>query len=95
MPPVANFRRKLSQTPLPQDTEGQVIELQLACQPTSYTLEIKVGAVEQSYEVSASDLTTLPPVGGAFAGVMYGVYSFGKGEPVLDPADFTDIMVTG
>lgn len=42
---------------------------------------------------SAEDLTIMPPVGGAFTGVMFGVYAFGRGEPVLDPADFTDIRV--
>jgi len=78
-----------------QKAKDQVVELQLECRPTGYKLRIGVGPAEQSFEVSASDLTVLPPVGGAFAGVMYGVYSFGKGEPVLDPADFTDIVVTG
>jgi hypothetical protein len=44
-------------------------------------------------EVPAANLTHLPPVGAAFAGVLYGIYSEGKGEPVLDPADFDDIEV--
>lgn len=36
----------------------------------------------------------VPPAhGAAFAGVLFGVYSFGRGEPVLDAADFGDIKV--
>ncbi|RSL40376.1 hypothetical protein CEP54_016136 [Fusarium duplospermum] len=38
-------------------------------------------------------LTVAPPVGGCFTGVMFGVYSFGKGQPVLEPADFSDISI--
>ncbi|UPK89982.1 hypothetical protein LCI18_000917 [Fusarium solani-melongenae] len=39
-------------------------------------------------------LTVAPPVGGCFTGVMFGVYSFGKGQPVLEPADFANISIT-
>jgi hypothetical protein len=53
----------------------------------------QLGIEQARITCSAEDLTVLPPVGGAFAGVMYGVYAFGRGEPVLDPADFTAIGV--
>jgi hypothetical protein len=33
----------------------------------------------------------MPPVGGCFTGVMFGIYSFGRNQPVLDPADFLEI----
>ena len=42
----------------------------------------------------AEKLTVAPPVGGCFTGVMFGVYSFGKGQPVIDPADFWAISMT-
>lgn len=53
----------------------------------------QLGIEQARITCSAEDLTILPPVGGAFAGVMYGIYAFGRGEPVLDPADFTAISV--
>ena len=33
----------------------------------------------------------MPPFGGCFAGVIFGIYSCGKNQPVLDPADFWDL----
>lgn len=43
--------------------------------------------------VQSKLLTRSPPIGGAFTGVMFGIYSFGKMEPVLDPADFSKISL--
>lgn len=56
-----------------------------------YTLGVKQGSERADGVCATADLTTTPVHGGAFAGVMFGVYSFGNGEPVLDPADFRDI----
>ena len=42
---------------------------------------------------STEDLTVMPPVGAAFTGAMFGIYAFGSWEPVLDPADFSDIVM--
>lgn len=70
------------------------VELTLRCSDTTYELELRQGTLKASQRCRAEDLTVMPPAGGAFAGVMFGVYSFGKGKPVLDPADFTDIKVT-
>jgi hypothetical protein len=44
-------------------------------------------------DVRVEEFTAAPPVGASFAGAMLGVYSFGKGEPVLDPADFSNISI--
>jgi hypothetical protein len=44
-------------------------------------------------DITVDALTATPPVGASFAGAMLGVYSFGDGEPVLDPADFSDISI--
>ncbi|KAI1264829.1 glycoside hydrolase family 43 protein [Xylariaceae sp. FL1019] len=44
--------------------------------------------------INSSDLTVMPSIGGAFCGAMFGIYSFGVGEPVLDPADFFDISIS-
>lgn len=73
-------------------TQG-LVELTLRCSGATYELELRKGISKASRTCRAEDLTVMPPVGGAFAGVMFGLYSFGKGEPVLDPADFTGIKV--
>lgn len=59
--------------------------------PTGYTMAISTSTIEGGISFSASELTVAPPVGGCFTGAMYGVYSFGNGEPVLGPADFTEM----
>lgn len=74
-------------------TQGPV-ELTLRCSGATYELELRQGTSKASQTCRAEALTVMPPVGGAFAGVMFGVYAFGKQEPVLDPADFTAIRVT-
>jgi hypothetical protein len=84
-----NHIKRSASTP----AEDGDIFLQLRCDETSYHLSIEAGEAKWDFTVPAANLTVLPPVGGTFAGVMYGVYSFGKGEPVLDPADFRDIGV--
>ncbi|ORY54556.1 glycosyl hydrolase [Pseudomassariella vexata] len=69
-------------------------ELHIETQPTGYKLSLRANdGVKLEVEFPASNLTVMPPVGGAFTGVMFGLYSFGKGEPVLDPADFSEIYV--
>lgn len=71
-------------------------KLALACEGSVYTLSFNHGDGDGETQVSCSaeDLTTMPPVGGAFTGVMFGIYAFGRGEPLLDPADFTKIRVS-
>lgn len=72
----------------------QPVKLLIICQGSKYFLVLEQLGIEQArITCSAGELTVLPPVGGAFAGVMYGIYAFGKGEPVLDPADFKEISV--
>ncbi|KAL6400272.1 hypothetical protein AUP68_15970 [Ilyonectria robusta] len=68
-------------------------ELEIHATPTSYELSISVGDNSVPVKVLTKELTVAPPVGGAFTGVMFGVYSFGRGEPVLDPADFVAISM--
>lgn len=68
-------------------------EFEIHATPTSYELSISVGDNSVPVKVLAKELTVAPPVGGAFTGVMFGVYSFGRGEPVLDPADFVAISM--
>lgn len=72
------------------------VKLTLVCEGGTYTLSFDQGQGGSQVHVSCSagDLTIMPPVGGAFTGVMFGVYAFGRGEPVLDPADFTNIRVS-
>lgn len=74
-----------------------LVSLKVECYATEYKLLFHTGdnGREKVVGFDASKLTVMPPVGGAFTGAMYGVYAFGKGEPVLDPADFTDIRVAG
>lgn len=72
------------------------VKLILVCEDNTYRLSFEQGQGGSQTHVSCSaeDLTIMPPVGGAFTGVMFGVYAFGRGEPVLDPADFTNIRVS-
>jgi hypothetical protein len=63
---------------------------------TRYTLsysEDEKDGFKPLAQVQSQLLTRSPPIGGAFTGVMFGVYSFGKMEPVLDPADFSMISL--
>jgi hypothetical protein len=52
------------------------------------------GSVTELNSVLAKKMIKGPEIGGAFAGMMWGVYSFGYGEPCLDPADFSLVTVT-
>lgn len=88
----ANWSSKVCHHPQPV-ADGEVT-FHLTCYESQYVLRASIGEFEHDFVVPAEKLTVAPPVGGTFAGVMYGVYSFGNGEPVLDPADFRDITVT-
>ncbi|RYP79778.1 hypothetical protein DL769_002800 [Monosporascus sp. CRB-8-3] len=67
--------------------------LSVEAYPASYRLKVAFGGEERSFDVAAQMLTVMPPVGSAFCGAMFGIYSFGEWEPVLDPADFSDIRI--
>ncbi|KAL2126768.1 hypothetical protein VTI74DRAFT_278 [Chaetomium olivicolor] len=69
------------------------VQLTIDTTPTDYKLTLSVGEASASVSFAAETLTTNPPVGCAFAGAMFGIYAFGKGEPVLDPSDFWDIEI--
>lgn len=72
------------------------VKLSVICEGSKHTLTFHQGngGAQEQAPCSSEDLTIMPPVGGAFTGVMFGIYSFGLGQPVLDPADFTDIRVS-
>ncbi|KAI1879924.1 hypothetical protein JX265_001545 [Neoarthrinium moseri] len=72
---------------------SEAVRLMITARATEYALEISSNEATEKVVIGASELTTMPPVGGAFCGVMVGLYSFGKGEPVLDPADFSDMSI--
>ncbi|KZM18646.1 uncharacterized protein EKO05_0001188 [Ascochyta rabiei] len=63
------------------------------CTPTAYTLMLSQRSSKWSFSFGTEILCIMPPVGGAFTGTMFGIYSFGLWEPVLDPADFKDIVI--
>ncbi|KIL94375.1 hypothetical protein FAVG1_02938 [Fusarium avenaceum] len=68
------------------------VEFTIRAYPTKYELSLTAGEKESEvYTVEASALTIMPPVGGCFTGVMFGIYSFGRNQPVLEPADFLEI----
>ncbi|KAJ9133012.1 Non-reducing end alpha-L-arabinofuranosidase BoGH43B [Pleurostoma richardsiae] len=71
------------------------VRLGVDCGETRYRLWFTTsnGKEGAHVECKAEDLTVMPPVGGAFTGAMFGVYACGRGEPVLDPADFSDLRV--
>ncbi|CAM1503611.1 Fc.00g012020.m01.CDS01 [Cosmosporella sp. VM-42] len=72
-------------------TGGVLLTIQ--AQLGSYNMSIETEHGKSRWEMLAKDLIVAPPVGGSFTGMMFGIYSFGKGEPVLDPADFSDIRI--
>ncbi|WYZ43831.1 hypothetical protein EsH8_VII_000267 [Colletotrichum jinshuiense] len=69
------------------------IQMIITAKPTEYEINLSVGEVQTSISFTSEALTVFPPVGGAFCGVMFGIYAFGRSEPVLDPSDFTDIEI--
>lgn len=70
-------------------------ELKIEARPREYRLSLRFENDKKPFEfyVPAAVLTVMPPVGAAFCGTMFGIYSFGKGEPVLAAADFSDVFV--
>ncbi|KAI0976859.1 glycoside hydrolase family 43 protein [Xylaria arbuscula] len=76
-----------------EKTVRNTAELKIDANPTEYTLSFKFRSCSSSFRIKARDLTIAPPTGGVFCGAMFGVYSFGRGEPVLDPADFFDMSI--
>lgn len=93
--PVQTTSSGVSASVAPALSTTVPVKLTLVCDGSKYTLGFDQGPRGgQTYvSCSAEDLTIMPPVGGAFTGVMFGVYAFGRGEPVLDPADFNDVRV--
>lgn len=69
-------------------------QLSAQATPTTYNLELRQGPSRWTFSFTIEDLCVMPPVGGAFTGAMFGIYSFGDWEPVLDPADFKDIVIS-
>jgi hypothetical protein len=68
-------------------------QLSAQATPVSYTLTLSQGSSRWSFAFDTEDLCVMPPVGAAFTGTMFGIYSFGSWEPVLDPVDFKDILI--
>ena len=69
------------------------VRISAKASPTTYTLVI--GQRESIFErcFDAEKLTIMPTEGAAFTGAMFGIYAFGNWEPVLDPADFSDLVI--
>lgn len=73
------------------DSLSSPVKLRAEARPTSYKLSIEAKGFDYSFEFDTEALTLAPLIGNTFTGMMFGVYAFGKGEPVLDPADFTGL----
>ncbi|CAH0053697.1 unnamed protein product [Clonostachys solani] len=69
------------------------VKLSIQSKPTNYILSLQSANTEINVAVASETLTIFPPVGGAFCGAMYGIYSFGSSEPVLEPSDFRAITI--
>lgn len=86
-------------TTYPAFDDSQTFDVSVPCQLsaqanlTDYTLTLSQGSSIWKFVFNAEELCILPPIGGAFTGTMFGIYSFGTLEPVLDPADFKDIIL--
>jgi hypothetical protein len=74
-------------------SDGVDVHFTIETTSTSYTLTLAAGEVTAKVSFAAETLTINPPVGCAFCGAMYGLYSTGKSEPVLEPADFWDVEI--
>ncbi|GAW25769.1 putative xylosidase arabinosidase [Rosellinia necatrix] len=72
---------------------GDTIRLRIEAFHTEYQISIETQNHTSVRNFQTKKLTVMPPIGGAFCGTMFGVYSFGRAEPVLDPADFFDIII--
>lgn len=68
-------------------------DLAIVADHKAYWLHLTAGGFNTKFMVEAKALTVAPPFGGSFCGAMFGVYSMGNREPVLDPADFSDISI--
>ena len=69
------------------------MKLSAEANSTYYKLSVRFGEMVRDFTFEVDRLTVAPPVGGAFTGAMFGIYSCGQWEPVLDPADFTSIYI--
>lgn len=69
------------------------MKLSAEANSTYYKLSVGFGEMVRDFTFEVDRLTVAPPVGGAFTGAMFGIYSCGQWEPVLDPADFTNIYI--
>jgi hypothetical protein len=69
-------------------------QLDITSSEEEYTLSIGAHHMDKAdiqEKVPVSALIKSPLVGGAFTGMMFGLYAFGNGEPCLDHADFSCI----
>lgn len=87
---VSTSRHDLGSTQIQFTIEARPVYYSLSAIETESGRKDTIGTLLAPVE----KLTVAPPVGGCFTGVMFGVYSFGRGQPVLDPADFWDISIT-
>lgn len=85
--------RPLLDSAIPALDLDQPVELSITAKSSDYEMSLSVDGTTTTKIFKSEALTIFPPVGGAFCGVMYGVYSFGQSEPVLDPSDFRDIEI--
>ena len=74
--------------------EGEMVALCANACYGAYRLSLKHTGGAESFMLTSKELAVSPPVGGAFTGTMFGLYAFGNWEPVLDPADFSNILIT-
>ncbi len=73
--------------------DSSPVTISAKASPTTYTLVLSQREVISKVTFNADQLTVNPLAGAAFTGVMFGIYSFGDWEPVLDPADFSNILI--
>lgn len=76
-----------------QLTNESEIELCAEACNDFYKLYLKHKDGVESFIFMSKALAVMPTVGASFTGTMFGVYAFGNGEPVLDPADFSRLHV--
>ncbi|KAF1960916.1 Arabinanase/levansucrase/invertase [Byssothecium circinans] len=73
--------------------DASPVRLTASANNATYTLSLTKDSSVSSFSFGSEDLAVTPPVGMSFTGAMWGIYACGLGEPVLDPADFSEIYI--
>lgn len=76
------------------ETTTPTITLIIKATPSNYSFHYNLGTKDkQLLTLPMTEVVRDPDVGGAFAGMMWGIYACGNGEPCLEPVVFSSVSV--